>query len=416
MLTTAGLAAVAGCSSGDARTTTPFEQRFPMTTTTRTETPPETTITDVAWSDAEPTGVPAYHDDPNWRMVGHDTGHTFHNPHADGPDSDPTVRWTYDAGGSYWDSHQTYYPLIVDGTVYANVVRDGEKGGLVAIDGETGDAETVIETEQYLWKPTIVDGTVYSVLDGRIAAFDLESGEKLWQTENLFHWPSPPLCVDDVVVTGQQGYVVAFDANTGRKRWTAGQSGLQRYIGRPAIVDRTVVQHDIRSLVHLENGRERATLPASVAYPVVANGELYGISQNGLQSFDWKTLERRWSVPDTNSQLTMGAFSTVSGEHVCSVQSSEDGSGDSVVSRRRGDGTVRWSVSHERITPHQLPTDGTTVYPVADYFPTIAVDLQTGDRLWEFTPEGEKILGMGVALADDLLVVADGSGKIWALE
>jgi len=97
-------------------------------------------------------------------MNGHDTGLTFHNPHADGPDSEPTVRWTFEGEGGPVDSHRYYQPLIVDGTVYVTVVPKDGTGGLAAIDAETGESEMLIETSKFLRRPTIFDGTIYTLL------------------------------------------------------------------------------------------------------------------------------------------------------------------------------------------------------------------------------------------------------------
>ena len=374
---------------------------------------------DDPWTDLEPTGVPAFRDDSQWRTAGHDAGLTFHNPHADGPDSDPTVRWTYDSGGSYWDHQRYLHPLIVDGTVYTGIVREDKKGGLVAIDADTGDAETIIETEAYLWKPTVIDETLYAVLGGSIGAFDLAEGTQLWQTAPLFEWPSPPLCVNGTVVTGRGEEVFGFDAATGDQKWNTGQSDVYSHNGRPIVTDGIVLQSQMQSLLDLNTGEPRATLPEEILYPTVANGNLFMLVKdgpvNGLVSLDWETFDLQWVIPDSDNRHSLGASPGLVGDSVLSLQT-RDKKRNRVVARTQETGTQQWSTDRIQPAPAFIVTDSDTAYLVSPMFPAIAVDLETGNERWRFTPSGDTVLGCGAALADDLLVVTDGAGKLWALE
>ncbi|MEF8894625.1 outer membrane protein assembly factor BamB family protein [Halodesulfurarchaeum sp.] len=426
-----------GCSTeSDDESPVPFsdsdQQSRSTTTTHSTETasspaPTETVPSDFdrwrgiddPWTDVQPTGVPAFRDDSQWRIWGHDAGHTYHNPYASGPDNDPTVRWTYDSGGSYWDQQRYLYPLIVDGTVYTGIVREDHKGGFVAIDADTGDAETIIETEAYLWKPTVIDETVYAVLDGSIGAFDLSEGTQLWQTEPLFSWPSPPLCVNGTVVSGRSGEVFGFDAATGEQKWNTGQSGLNSYNGRPIITDGLVLQSGMGSLLDLNTGEHRTTLPEEIHYPTVANGNLYMVANDGpvtgLISLDWETFDLKWVIPENDNRLMLGASPGVVGDSVLSLQT-KDKKRNRIVARSQETGTQQWSTDRIQPSPKFIVTDSDTAYLVSPMFPVIALDLETGNERWRFTPSGDTVLGCGVALADDLLVVTDGAGKVWALE
>lgn len=428
---TSGIIGVSGCTTRDDKSSphtgsrdTNLRQPTGSQTGSRTGTAtPDRTTTSPSedatpWSKLDLTGSPENVNDPNWRMIGHDTGHTFHNPHADGPSDDPTVRWTFDVGGSYWDQHLLHYPLIVDGTVYSNVVREGERGGLVAIDAETGESETIIETEQYLWKPTIVGETLYTVLDGSIAAFDLTNGSKIWQTESLFSWPGPPIYADGTVVTGRSGVVIAFDATTGERQWKVGENDWDSSRGHPAIVDGMVIHTGMQKIHDLETGRPRGELPAEISYPAIHSNTVFGLSfadKDPLTRYaiDWETLQTNWAKPD--DKKNMGGFGTAFGETYLSVET-EDVETFTAIARTHQTGETVWQTSLGESSPLFVASNGKTAFLMDSMFPVIAVDLQTNQVVWEFTPDGDTVRGSGLALADDLLVVSDGSGKLWALE
>jgi len=426
-LGTIGFFGLAGCQTDTEEQTPTSGNRTSPTTTTEgserqttqvftfdPETPDSETVTHPSdpWPDVTPTGNPMYRDDPNWRMVSHDTGKTGHNPYASGPSTEPTVRWTFDAGGSYWDQKRYYYPTIVDGTVYVGSVKEKNRG-LVAIDAETGDVEQVVETEQYLQKPTIIDGVAYTVLGSGLGAYDLADGATLWETEKFARNPSPPIRVGNRVVSGRDGFLFGFDAATGSQSWSLGDGG--RYLGRPIIADGTIVQEGLDALVDLQTGKKRTKLPWDIKFPSLSGGELYGLEGTGIQSLDWETLEPRWSTPGTENRKIMGSSPGLVGDIEISIQTKEL---DEywAVARDRETGEKVWSTPPIKTTPYFIVTDTETAFLVSPLFPLVAVDLGTGEIRWKFTPPGETALGCGVALADDLLVVADGSGKLWALE
>ncbi|MEM7350225.1 MAG: PQQ-binding-like beta-propeller repeat protein [Acidobacteriota bacterium] len=86
--------------------------------------------------------------------------------------------------------------------------------------------------------PTLTARRIFAISGaGRLAAFDLEGGQRLWSTSLpetlgeseslLFGYSMSPLVLDDLVIVAAGGtedrFVGAFDAATGALRWTAGQ-------------------------------------------------------------------------------------------------------------------------------------------------------------------------------------------------
>lgn len=415
MAITASIIGITGCTDRSGSDTTPqktrTQQREETAATTTTKTPTDSTPD--FWEDIEPTGIPAYHDDPNWRMTGHDTGNTFSNPHADGPDSDPTVRWTFDAGGQPLDHHRYYTPLIVDGTVYCPAARDDEKGSLVAIDAETGDFETVIETGPYLWKPTIVGGTVYAMLGPAVAAFDLESGDQLWQSDPI-GWVASLRYVDGTLVGSKGDVIAGVDATSGNILWreTADMMGSGALF--PVRADQTVCNFGAEYLRSATTGIVRSALPLPANYPVLDRGRLYGQTFEKFFALDWETLAIEWEYVPEDGYSTVGGYAGVIGETTI-VEVEDSDSNRSFVGLDRDTGRRRWKRPHDDLSTMFVATDQTTAYVMSPSYPPTALDPQTGDIKWQFERDPD-VYGAGTALADDLLVVAGGQGNVWALE
>jgi len=444
MVTTSSVFALSGCSTGDnidttreSTTTTITGSSTQASHTTSSNEKPDTQTTPThkksrspwnssapeSWKELETTGTPAYTDDPNWRYVSHDTGNTFHNPHASGPKSDPNVRWTVDFGdGGYWDYHALYHPLIVDGTVYiAFAEKEGNnvsRSGLLAVDTTSGDTEIAIETSKYLWKPMIVNGTVYAALGGGIAAFDLSTGEKKWETDNLFRWPNSATYVNGMVVTGDERHIVAIDASTGTVQWSADLSNqlLDSQVVFPVVADQTVV-HSGANPRELRTGKQRTTFPTRLSRPSLSDGTLFGHQlHESILSINWKTLEDNWVQTFDESEPFVVSTYVGCTSDVLITGKSTDPEETQIVGLDRHSGNQLWSTFIGEPDPALVLSDPTTAYLFGLSHRAIAIDPNTGTIQWEFQLPEDATFGYGAALANDLLVLADGSGKLWALE
>lgn len=406
-LAAAGIIGLAGCTNerSDTSSSTPSDQ---------TSDEPQ------AWSERELSGKPAHHDDPNWRMMGHDTGLTFHNPHADGPSDNPSVRWTFEGRGDTLDRHNYYHPLIVDGTVYVTVAPKDETGGLAAIDAETGESEMLIESTKNLWKPTIFDGTVYALLGNSVGAFDLSDGTQLWETDGLLGRMSEPIYVDGVVVTGRGSAILGIDAATGEELWHIGEPQVQAVAYHPVIADGMVVQSDRRSVHDLRTGEQRAELPHLIAHQSINDGLVIGwefteenLGTGNTFAVDWNSLETAWTKPE--NERSISKMTSSAGDTYLSLEEMEADSTTFLVARSLTTGERLWQTRLEESVPAYIATDGTRAYCADSMYYDLALDLEDGSIQWEYSPDGDAV-GGGVALADDLLVISDGVGNLWALE
>ncbi|WP_049926097.1 outer membrane protein assembly factor BamB family protein [Halopiger goleimassiliensis] len=419
-LSSAGLAAVAGCSSDE---TDPDESSDPQTE---------------PWDGPELSGAVTFADDPNWRLLGHDTGNTFTNPHAEGPSDDPSVQWTLERTASpIVDWYQHHQPLIVDGTVYATVEEpaDDEHNGprsVVTIDAETGETESLFSTDERIrWRPTIVDDTLYVSVGRTIRAYDLPGGTEQWRSESRSFWTSAIRVVDDVVLAtnntiwgepdGQYWpQIRALDVETGDERW----DGERAYGGTrpllPVIADGTVLHHGASPLRDLESGESLASVPFEPLYPVLDDGELYAyIDQSDepgehdplLVAYGWASMTERWTYePDGR----VGWGWVVAIDDVIVAHDYSNG----VVGIDRETGDQRWQTDpwdDGLRSRFRVATDD-TVYAVYGNGAVAALEPTDGSLEWTLRTdamEGRAIAGC--ALADDLLVTVGANGTLFGI-
>jgi outer membrane protein assembly factor BamB len=389
----------------------PTQQRDPSTTTDRTTA--QTTQETNSWTRGL-TGTPRYADDPDWRCVCHDHGNTSHNPHADGPETEPTVRWTVDVGGGILRGYTTHHPLILGDTVYAAIKNpEGNPDSFVAIDAETGQTTTLFQADGRLWRPSIIDGTVYVAIDAAVAAFDLETGREQWRSDPIRGGPAVVRPQDGIVVTGNDWNLFGFDADTGDRRWKKeGRHAIGGEMWIPVVADGTVAHTDTTSLFDLQTGTQRAKFSHPLYYLVLSDGELFGLGDaesEGYLSYDWETLERRWEYQEYEPAQEAGGFA---GIHDDVVVINHHKLGVVGVDRETGDRI--WNTDVGDFSPLFTATDRDTAY-LSNKGTVVALDIQTGQQRWWFDPIEEDVLSDGIALANDLLVVPI-DGKLYALE
>ena len=384
-----------------------------------------------AWGDVDPTGVPAYADDPNWRLAGHDTGNSFHNPHAEGPSDDPEIRWRFGGSGSTaFSNYRVHSPLIVDGTVYTTVElaetsdsHSDEHRAFVAIDGETGEHRTVFDARDRIWRPTIVDGTVYAVVGRQVRAYDLDSGTERWRSDPILWKPSSIQIVEETIIVTENAYhfedgelvpqLHAFDATTGEHRWQAVRERLGADEPKfPIIADNCVVYPGRTDGRNISSGETLVDLPNGVLYPTLDNGRYYGYDDGGIVSYDWQSLEQCWEYrPD--DRKTGGGWVGVVGDIVLL----SDFRGPGYVGVHQDTGRTLWETEiwdQHYMGLFRVSTQD-MIYILHDGGITSALDPATGSVEWKLNTEDMGEFGYGCALADDLLVTVGGDGTLFAI-
>jgi len=101
--------------------------------------------------------------------------------------------------------------------------------------------------------------------DGKVSAFDPESGKRIWETRlDAELSAGPGVGEGHVVVAAKDGFVVALDASSGEEKWRADVSGES--LARPLIKSESVIVQTIDNRVEalsLFDGRSRWTVVQS---------------------------------------------------------------------------------------------------------------------------------------------------------
>lgn len=131
------------------------------------------------------------------------------------------------------DTGQQTAPIVIDGVMFF----DTPSGGVIALDGATGDAKWKWENDEIGMSGTrrgvsAGEGRIYTLAgDNHVMALDQETGEELWSVqptgpdgENIGRVGKTATVYSDGIVyvhaaDGARGAVVALDASDGRYLW-----------------------------------------------------------------------------------------------------------------------------------------------------------------------------------------------------
>ncbi|TYT23897.1 outer membrane protein assembly factor BamB [Luteimonas viscosa] len=235
--------------------------------------------------------------------------------------------------------------------------------------------------------PAIADGRVYAAaVEGGVRAYDLQSGDTVWQYDSELRLSGGPGVGEGLVVVGSlQGEVVALDAATGAERWQA------------------QVTNEV------------------IAAPAIGQGLVFVRSNDGrVTAFDVASGERRWFWTQELPTLTVrGNDSPVLGPGFVFV-GNDDGT---LAALAIADGRQLWEVpvaqpdgrtELDRMADVDgTPVlDGTVLYASSYKQATVAIDAPSGRPIWGSDHGGSNRPGLAV----DKLVVSDRDGSVWGLD
>lgn len=377
-----------------------------------------------------------------WPQARADAGNTGAAA-ATAPTSDPSVRWGTTAAGTVGaavgvpgtsgpsasfqteggDSETAAYVVAEDGRVAA-VDVDGDvrwqtsvdeglfppssvgervvvpaRDRLVVLDADTGERRRSIAVpDGVLYSPTLRgDRAFVGTFSGGVVAFDLESGERRWQTGE----PSrayPPVVVDGVAYatarrwsggdgsgsgTEDAGVLVAIDTESGDLRWEGLLEGHPT--APPGIHDGVVYAGTHRGFVHAvdatsgeERWREsvgdwvtRGPTAASDGVYVVLLGE-GPVKLRGDGTVVWR------------AGASDGFEFDVGTNPVLTDEAAILGGSEGVVAVGRDDGAVRWHAPTDGAVQFDVRVSDGTAYAGDRYGTVLAVDAASGESRWEF--------------------------------
>lgn len=280
----------------------------------------------------------------------------------------------------------------------------GNETETASVSGGTRDwaAETLAPVTG---PPALGDETVYvHSSDRHLYAFDRATGDRLWRTE--LGDPSSgagasrrPHVSDEIVVGSTVDGIYAVERSSGGVRWTASGSWAD---ASPVIVNSDTVTYlaDTGTLrgVNLATGAEQwvrsfGERALALAQPLADGSAFVLTGERDTSNCSLRSVELEGGAEQSRTELeianTVGyradfAF-VVDGTAVTNVD------GDTVAGFDAETGDRVWARTYsEGVTP-MLTVDGSAVYTKGtdEEVGQDAIDVETGDRLWEFSPDGE---------------------------
>lgn len=235
--------------------------------------------------------------------------------------------------------------------------------------------------------------------------------QKQWQTKAGRLWLMPPLVTDDIVYAGGgDGKLYAFDVQTGKQLWSAG--GFDQMESTGAIIDDLIIAGGYSQKVQAfdrHSGNPRWSFhPRSVvqAPPLIAGEIVYIATDRATYALDARTGQLKWEAATGHEGAFMAGpayaqdvLYTTGGKLLLALESTT--------------GKERWRV--ERDTPFTaLAIDDQMVY-VGNFDRVFrAFDRETGAERWTFTATGE--FWSAPAIDHGTVYVGNTDGTLYALQ
>jgi outer membrane protein assembly factor BamB len=263
--------------------------------------------------------------------------------------------------------------------------------------------------------PVVDEGVAYVAGDVRIEARDVETGERLWQTDPDDGVSTSPALACGAVYVAAHNETLALDAADGTVLWRAEVGGPGGASASPiAVDDRLYVATGGVAALDAETGDERWHASTEhVVQGVAAGDRVYvGAGSNGSGEVAAFTSDgdRWWRTTDPGQVYAAPA---VGDDAVYAVSKT-----GTVTALAADDGRVRWQASvGSGVTEPPAIAGGRLVVGAGNGERTVALDAATGDRLWTFETGvstgapvivGDRVLATGANTGIHLLDLATG--------
>lgn len=244
-------------------------------------------------------------------------------------------------------------------------------------------------------RPTGDGSRIYAASqDGKVSAFDPESGRVLWRTDLEIELTAGPGAGEgNVVVTSQDGMAILLDATDGSEKWRVSIEGES--LARPLIrEERVVVQtidnrvqglslFDGRSLWSIQQSTPALTVRGSSSPVAIGSTVIAGFDTGRLVAADIDNGEVVWesllSPPQGRSDLDR--LSDIDGElAVVGQDLYASGYQGSLAAIAAESGQVLWS--REVSSYEGVSADWNNLYTVDDEGVVIALVRRNGDESW----------------------------------
>jgi outer membrane protein assembly factor BamB len=230
--------------------------------------------------------------------------------------------------------------------------------------------------------------------DGKVAAFDAETGRKVWSTDSKLSLAAGPGYGDNVVAFGtSDGDLVAFSAETGEQQWRVaiGSEVLAApAIGSDVVVARTVdgrlmgfAAGDGTMLWSVEQTLPALTLRGSTAPRIAGTLVICGFNNGRVGAYEVATGDQVWEVtianPTGRSDLER-LVDVSSGLQVVGNDVYVVGYHGRAVGIDLQTGGVFWQQNLSSYSG--LSADFNNVYVTSDFDAVVALARQSGTQVW----------------------------------
>jgi len=321
-------------------------------------------------------------------------------------------------------------PTAVDGTVYAGGGETLENGQLYAVDRSTGSEKwrTTNNDSGFVDKgsPAVWSDYVFIAFRDGIYSFDRNTGDQKWRLE-MDDWglgssyATQPTVSDGTVYFVDKNSIIAIDAQTGIKQWSGTIPAPGEASTPPVVCENAIYVNSHEVNTHLEvpdcgflsaidkNSGEIMWKIRTHRYhssdPIVSDGKVY-IEEHGFGS---DTIHIKISDISSSKEDLIEYPASLGPRAETPWTKFEESlyivTKNSLRSVNVGSGTEQWTFEMGDGTASR-PTVANNVVYIGDGEYLHAIDINTGQKKWDFRTEGNV---QSPIVVDGSVYITDGS-------
>ncbi|MCH2182015.1 MAG: PQQ-binding-like beta-propeller repeat protein [Mariniblastus sp.] len=307
-------------------------------------------------------------------------------------------------------------PIIVGGSQPRTYIGDLD-GRILAFDLDSGKLEWEIQLPDklgFVTAPAFRNNRLYiGDIDGIFHCFDM-NGKELWKFTTDGEIDSSANFYKDLVLFGSQdSKLYALNADTGDVVWEL-ETGDQVRCSATVIENRAFVAGCDGSLhiIDLDQGKEVGSVviesPTGVTPAARGDDVFVGTEQAGFYAINWKTAQLKWKYDDPQGGLATRSCPAIQGKHVVLGANNRK-----VYSLNAETGQVNWTtVLKSKIVSSPVIVDGRVLVGSTDgrFY---ELNLETGEIVWQKELRGG-IIG-SPAVGFGRVVIATDRGVVYCL-
>jgi outer membrane protein assembly factor BamB len=342
----------------------------------------------------------------DWPMFLHDPAHTGFTASAGSTES--VELWRFPVGNDVFSS-----ATVVNGVVYV-----GGNDNIYALNAYNGaKIWNYTTSDRVSSSPAVSGGVLFIGADDNVLALNALTGTKIWNYPTEGQGSSSPAVVDGVVYIGSsEGNLYALNASTGSKIWNYTVMNVGRGTvvkSSPGVVDGVVYFGALDGNVYAlkaSTGEKiwNHTVKLGVgSAPSVSKGIVYVCSDLGyLYALNATSGGEIWSFTVSDLLQRIQGYSPTVADGVVYVRSSDLGELYAIDAHT---GTQIWKNSGSFHVRGSAAISGDVVYSG-----TSALNASTGEEIWHFPTDGDKVYA-SPAVSNGVLYVASGDGNFYAI-